>query len=154
MEMDPNLIAFASAVISAVSIFISVVAWRSSDRTSRRMVEIEEGRDEQAAREGGKASVSASIGVKSNRLYELTVFNGGPGSAEDVKVYFDGKPAGECPIIFRGPSEDDFKTLHPSARIVYALTPNLGVGCQLPKKIRIEWVDASGEMNEWKSDLT
>jgi hypothetical protein len=154
VDYSPELIiSGVSAIFSGVAIFVAIKAMRLSDKTSRRMVEIEEARDHQANKEGVKASLSAEMTNPVQHVYYISIRNRGPANGRDIKVFFDGKPASEYPAA-DPVAEEKFRLLAPGAIIRYELVPAMGPGYPLPDRVRIEWSDDSGEHREWESDIS
>ena len=81
--------------------------------------------------------------------YELLILNDGDGDARNVKLWLDGVPAAEQPAGEDVPSEKERLGAHGSLK--FAFLPDLST--PLPRAIRIEWEDASGEKGLYESDL-
>jgi hypothetical protein len=146
---DAGVVQLVTLIISSVSLFVAILAWRSSHRTSHRLVEIEEERDRRETKQASKARLTAAMYEKRKYQYELLIQNEGEGDARNVRLWLDGEPAAEQPAGDDVPSEKERLGAHGSLKL--AFLPNLGT--PLPRTIRIEWEDDSGEKGLYESDL-
>jgi hypothetical protein len=149
LEWIPAWLRDPATVVSLVSLVISLLAYRSSHRTSRRMVEIEENRDRAAHRQAAKAKLVASREKISTATYRLTVQNDGTGTAREISIALDGTPISGHGSIIDGNS--GITTLSPGGSLNYTLIPTLDN--PFPNTIRVEWRDDSGEPGLCESGL-
>ncbi|MHB1570963.1 MAG: hypothetical protein ACYC0H_17415 [Solirubrobacteraceae bacterium] len=146
---DAGVVQIITLSMSGVSLWVAVLAWRSSHRTSHRLVQIEEERDKREAKQASKARLTATMYEKRQYQYELLIHNEGDADARNVKLWLDGEPAAEQPAGDDVPSEKERLGAHGSLK--FAFLPDLST--PLPRMIRIEWEDASGEKGLYESDL-
>jgi hypothetical protein len=137
-----------TSVISVAALIISIVSLRSSNRTSRRLIEIEEGRDRLASKQAAKAKITSMLN-RQGSSYRLTIFNEANGEAREIRVTLDGIGIVGNPAVLRGQAEK--RRLGPRSSFYYNLV--VSQSFPKPKTIRIEWQDDSGEAGLYESDL-
>ena len=144
----PGNSAFASFILSLVSIFIAAGAMFTSWRTQKRQVEIEEAREKYRLKEMHKADLVARL-VKDGRDL-LIIENKGPAEAREISILLNGRSLSEFQAFVGGQSE-----IH---RVVaYSLFHYLMAfytGVDLTPEITINWIDDSGEPGIYQTTLT
>jgi hypothetical protein len=146
---DAGFVQLAAFIMSTASLWVAILAWRSTHRTNHRLVEIEERRDRLATMQAVKASLTASFYEDDANTYLLTIRNDGDGAAKNIHIWLDGRPASEQPAGQDVQSEND--RLSPQGALKFSFCGDYE--SPLPKTIRIEWDDDSGENGLYESDL-
>ena len=136
----------ASLIISAISVLVAILAWRKSSSVQVRLLEIEEEREQDRKTAGTQALLRARLS-RGRRPRKLFIKNKNRAQARNVEVLVDDKSVGSHPAVKRNQTERH--TIGPTAEVVYHLKREE----DRPKRIRITWVDDSGEPGLFESDL-
>ena len=143
------VVAIVGVGIALGSLILAAIAWRGNKANSERIIAIEEGRDEKAARDEAKAIMQPTYHFDGSQ-YLLEIINCGSGRARDVQVFLDGTPLRERTMVVTGDRHrSDFA---PGDKECYRIQPNQHVGPS-PKRIHITWTDGSGERGNHESGL-
>ncbi|MEA2064489.1 MAG: hypothetical protein U9P14_12370 [Gemmatimonadota bacterium] len=142
-----NSLSLITISISLIALFVSIWAFRKSHKTERRMLEIEERREEDRIRESGKAKINARLFA-----YNLEIENNGEAEARDVCVTIDGKSLLEHPAI--PDNEKEISLIPAEGFIQYHFASVMGMTG--PFKVVITWHDDSGgtQPRSFKAYLT
>jgi hypothetical protein len=151
--MSPSLIVSIFAVIiSGIAVYIS---WR----TQKRLVDIEDAREQDRLAEKNKANLIAKITKEELRRsstsrihwkYHLVVENKGLSEARNVQLLLADKTILEHPAV-QNPREE-VKHVGPQSSFKYEFSS--GFMRDLPLKTKITWEDDSGELGEYSTMLT
>ena len=152
MFRDSGYAAFTTFALSAVAIALSVMSLISSRRSNRRLIQIEEARDNAARRSSKSAILRGHLVRESNSngrsATVLVVDNTGDGTARNIAMLLDGEPAADHRAFLR---ENDFEVLGPRStkRCQLAITSH----SPSPTQIQISWTDGTGESKTYESTL-
>jgi hypothetical protein len=153
---DSGNAALAAVVVSFVSVIVSVVALRKSSTTQRRLLEIEEQREQDRVTETRKARFVARIvredpspGRKTKNYY-LEIENLGQSPAHDIEIELDNGPLFDHPTMLKGTNE--VREVGPHSSFRYMLVPTLST--RPPQSITIGWDDDSGDRGIYRTTLT
>jgi hypothetical protein len=145
---DTGVVQLIAFIMSIASLVISTLAWRSSHRTSYRLIEIEEERDKREIKQASKARLTGTMYRMADHD-EITIRNYGEVEARNIKVWLDDKPAAEHPAGENVQSERE--RISAQASLTFLFYPDSEA--LSPGKICIEWEDNSGEKGLFESDL-
>lgn len=147
---------WASVVISALSLFVSVIAvWKSSraqreaNDTQKRVVEIEEQRDRERRERACQADLRPQL-RRSDELWRLYLINRGQAEARNVRVTLDGEPLHEHPVGTMGGMPTQ---VGPNSEVSCVLIFGLGIPGP-PFSIEIKWDDDFGTDRTYRGTLT
>ena len=156
---DSRYVAFSTFVVSVTALVLSVITYISNRRLghremefNQRLIEIEEGRDKVAATRSKTAQLTAQI-VQEPSLkgtgtqYFLDIKNIGEGTARNIVLLLDSKPAAEHPTWFE---RSEFNVLGGNSTKRFPLAPTLQT--PVPSQVRIDWKDDRGE-NSYESSV-
>ncbi len=149
MSWINSLIAVISLVVSIIALVLSLRAQGKANASQKRIVEIEEHRDEQKRRESQQASLRAELrGTEgSERLY---IVNLGAAEARNVRVILDGKPLEEHCAIVGG---DSLASLVGGGAEVSCLLA-IYQTCAPPFECEVRWDDDSRKDRLYRTTLT
>lgn len=149
-------VSVVSALVSFASVVVAVIALRKSNRTQKRLLEIEEQREQDRVSETRKARLVAEIvreefplSPSSKRTF-LEIENLGQSEAREIDVALDNGPATAHPTMLR--RTEEIRHVGPQSSFRYTLAPDNAT--PLPKNVVIEWSDDSGERGRYESTLT
>ncbi|MCH9034329.1 MAG: hypothetical protein IID42_07475 [Planctomycetes bacterium] len=152
---DSGNAALAAVVVSTVAVIVSVVALRKSNKTQRRLLEIEEQREQDRISVTRKARVVARIvreepssGRKTTSFY-LEIENLGQSPAHDIDVSLDDGPVLKHPTMLQ--KTEEVRQVGPHSSFRYMLAPHSSA--RLPQSIKIAWEDDSGEPSHYETTL-
>jgi len=145
---SPGYAAFASCVIAMLSLLVAVVALLYGNRLGRRIVAIEEQRDKERQLQQQRARLVASVCQADRSSYHLVIHNAGESAATNIRMQLDGAEPSTHPTF---PDQTLATVLGPSASKGYFLAPSMSHS--LPKSIRLQWCDDSGEDGYFESHL-
>jgi hypothetical protein len=155
---DSGQAAFVASLLSFGAIVVSIVALRKSQKTQKRLVEIEEARERDRVAEKQKANLTARIdtevltsGTRRVTQYFLCIANEGAGEARAIKVKLDGVPLLKHQTT-QPTVKQEIDHVGPKSSFRYKLF----TADQLrpPSEIEISWEDDSGEPGKYKTSLT
>ena len=145
IRLNSELISLA---VSILAIGISVWAYKKSAKTEKRMLEIEEAREQDRLSKQNKAFLTTRL-LREKGDY-LVIENKGYSEARDIKVKIDGKRLLEHPNVLTKQKEILSVGATSSFRYfmtIFDQTPG-------PFEIEITWTDDSGEPGHYKTTLT
>lgn len=141
--MMANLIASVAALISIVSLFVTLRSTRASERLSEREIELvrfQLGKAQREVEDEKRANVSARLYKVRQSDWRLKVYNSGPAEAKNVRIILDdqnqivssGAVAEKFPMerLERGQNVDIFTAVH--------------MGSPSKEWLRLTWDDPSG----------
>lgn len=153
---DAGNAALAAVAVSLVSVVVAVVALRKSSRTQRRLLEIEEQREQDRVSETRKARLVAQIvreepapGQKTRNFY-LEITNLGQSPAHDIDVSLDDGSVLDHPTMLQ--RTEEVRQVGSKSSFRYMLAPHMSA--RLPQNIKIAWQDDSGEPGHYETTLT
>jgi len=153
---DSGNAALAAVAVSVISVVVSVIALRKSSRTQRRLLEIEERREQDRLSETRKARFVARIvseepspGRKTKNFY-LEIENLGQSPAHDIDASLDDGPVLDHPTMLQRTKA--VRQVGPQSSFRYMLAPHSSA--RLPQSIKIAWQDDSGEPGHYETTLT
>ena len=150
---DSGYAAFTALALSAIAIVLSLISLLSSRRSNRRLIQIEEARDnaaqtasDSAVLRGHLVRAPSANGRSTNTA--LIIDNTGDGTARDIVMLLDAVPAAKHGAFMSG---NDFDLLGPqsSKRCSLAITSH----SPTPTRIEISWTDDTGERKTYESTL-
>jgi len=156
---DSGQAEFLTGVLSLLAIVVSMVAFAKSHRTQKRLVEIEEAREQDRISQSRKAHLTAKIVNEEpprtatsqvHRKHYLVIENGGPVKAKDISISLGGKPALDSGLI-ENPKEE-IGEIEPKSPFRYELRPGLTPNSSL--LVTITWKDESGEPGTYSMKLS
>jgi hypothetical protein len=155
MEYAALIISGLSALGTLYAVLVSVQSNQQNQNSAdaieeltRRMVEIEEGRDAVNDLAQKKAIVRMHGEQRGHALYNLIVENESTATATEIRVLVDGQPLEQHPSIH---DHKPIATLLGGASHAFTVMPT---GRRpKPAHARIEWCDESGERRSWESDI-
>ena len=112
----------------------------SQTELQRRVVGIEEGREQRQLEDQSKADLIARIvteGEGGSKTYLLEIRNDGEADARQVEVIMDGKPLNQHPAFFK--SQEIIRKVPRKSTIRYPLI--LRLGTSPPFDISVRWAD-------------
>lgn len=151
--------AFVASLLSIAAIIVSILAFKKSQKTQNRLVDIEEAREKDRLSEKQKAYLTAliaeeklsrSVGSRIYRKYYLVVENKGLSEARKIKLLLADKPALEHPAVQKPQKEVEHIGPQSSFRYEFAQ----GFMRELPLKAEVTWEDGSGEPGKYTTTLT
>ncbi len=148
---------FASVGIAFVSVIAAVYFGIKSQRLEKkntdlkkRLLEIEETRENDRKKAITKAQLRARIEDRGNHNYRLVVENTGNCEAQNIQLRMDGKPLNEHPAAVSGDSEISHIGPHSFATRLLGLT----LKCSPPFDFEVTWEDESGQSGVYRTTLT
>lgn len=156
---DPAHSAFSAFAVSLAAVVFSFIAWFKSRKMEKKLLEIEEAREEDRLAEKQKANLTAEIitkesprsgSIKIDRKCYLQIENKGLGEARNIKLVLDNKPVMEHPGISKPQSE--VKRVGPESKFRHELA--VTGGPNVPSYVEITWEDDSGELGFYGTTLT
>ncbi len=155
--MWDDVAAWISAIIALAALGVAIVALVKSNRAQaagltlqRRMVVIEEERDQASAARSKQAILSARSAKTDRGGVRLVVRNDGHAEARNLRVELDGKPMSEHPTLVKG--NDLCGVIGPRSEVSAVL--GVHFGCSPPFDLAIVWDDDSGVARTYRTTLT
>lgn len=152
-----DMVSWFGVVISALSLLVAILAIIKSGRAQqeanaaqRRIVEIEEQREQHRQRESTQAKLRPELRQSGQHSYRLYLVNTGAVEARNIRIEMDGVPLAEHPAAVRNDLLPDL--VGPDGEISCLL--GLHMGCTPPFKIKITWDDTSAKERTYCSTLT
>jgi len=142
--------AFTTFIVSVVAVVISGIAFMKTKRTDKRLLEIEEKREEDRNKLAQKAQLQARIVKYGHNSHRLLIINNGEGEARNIGLKMDAKPFDDHFASVRNDSPAKIIGPHSEATCLLHIADE----CAPPWKIEISWEDDSGEPGHYKSTLT
>ena len=156
-ESMTDAFSLGSVIISAVSLVVSVVAaWKSlqaqreANIAQRRIVEIEEQREQERRLTASQAFLSPQLRKTERGSYRLYLVNSGKAEARNVRVKLDGVPLGEHPVAVEGDNLPVRVGPNSEVSCILAIT----LSCAPPFEIEVMWEDDSGTDRVYRGTLT
>jgi len=143
-------IAFVSVVAAVFFGLRSQRLQKENTNLQKRLLGIEEVREQERKKAAVKAYLSARIEDYGQRNYRLVVENTGDGEARNVNLKMDGKPFDEHRAAVSGDEKISCIGARSHATMLLALT----LGCAPPFEMEISWDDDSGEAGHYQTTLT
>ena len=154
----PEGTSFLSLLINACSLLISglaaALAWwahKQALQVQKRLLKIEEEREQERKLSASKARLTAELRKKEN-YWAVYIINSGDAEARNVEVMLNGKPAAEHPGTFRGVPIPTL--IGPEASISFPLIWGLNTEWGPPFEIEIRWDDDAGTGHTYRTVLT
>ena len=149
-DISTFLIACLSLLISMCSVGVAVWAHVRHHSLQKRIVDIEEEREQDRKRDATKADLTASMGRFPSGGHKLVIKNLGESEARDIRVRMDDKPILEHEAVPH--NHDEIHSIGPHSEIEY----KLGLSSQTgpPFRVEISWSDDSGERGHYKTTVT
>jgi hypothetical protein len=144
------LLAIGSLIVSVIALILSLRAQGQANAAQKRIVEIEERRDQERRLDSLQARLQAElrdVGGGSERLY---LVNHGMAEARNVRVTLDGKSfAKHCAVV----GGDSLPSLvGPGAEVSCLLA--IHMQCAPPFECEVRWDDDSGPDRLYRTTLT
>ncbi|HUU30088.1 MAG TPA: hypothetical protein VM123_19965 [archaeon] len=140
-------------LLSLSAIAVSIWAYSKSSKTEKKLLEIEEAREEDRIKQSKKAILMAIIDHEYHRnftSFTLQIKNEGEAEARDVCVKLDEMPLLEHPVIPK--TIEEIKQIGPKSVIRYRMAITRGYRKNF--EVEITWADDSGEPGFYKTTLT
>lgn len=144
-------------LISALSFLVAVIALvrsgraqREANAAQRRIVEIEEQREQARKDASSEAKLRPELRKSGRHSYRLYLVNHGPVEARNIQVEIDDVPLAQHPAAVGNDLMPNL--VGPEGEIGCLL--GLHMGCTPPFKIEIIWDDSSGNGRSYCSTLT
>lgn len=145
-----DTLSWASIFIAIGSLVVSILSLISNHLNQRRIVAIEEQRQQEMELTALRASLRPELRKTEKGSYRLYLVNSGMAEARNVRVKLDGVALNEHPAAVRG---DNVPTrVGPNSEVSCILAITLG--CAPPFEIEIEWEDDSGMNRIYRGTLT
>lgn len=145
-----NIIAAGSLVVSVIALVLSLRAHREANVAQRRIVEIEEQREQEKRLNFRQAGLQPELRKTGQGSYRLYLVNGGMAEARKVRVTLDGKPLAEHGAAVRGDSMP--LRVGPGAEVSCLL--GISLDCAPPFEVEVQWDDDSGTGRTYRTTLT
>lgn len=143
------VIAGISLIVAAISLWKSDRAQREANAAQRRIVEIEEQREQDRVGESRRAVVRVAL-RRTGNAFRLCIQNVGQAEARNLKIRLDGIPASEHPVV---PGGQTFPTMvGPGAEV--GLLMALTWGTDAPTELTVTWDDDAGTGHSFRTTLT
>ena len=123
---------------------------RANIELQKRLLAIEEDREEVRKKTAAKAFLQARIIEHGRAGHKLFIENTGNGPARNIVIKMDDLPFNEHPIAVRGVGE--INVIGPGAHVTKVLT--LTLARRPPFQLKLTWDDDSGERGEYQTTLT
>jgi hypothetical protein len=146
------VIAVAGLLLGVLGSALGLIGRWRHQALEQRLIEIEEARKRELARQAKRASLRAAIEERVQARWFVTIQNHGHGDAEDLTVSINGSPLDHCELI-------DPKELNPARIDTVAAHGGLRIPLRVahrPQELEVEltWSDASGELGFYQAKLT
>jgi len=144
------VIAAGSLIVSVAALVVSLRAQREANAAQRRIVGIEEQREQEKRQDALKARLLPELRETASNSYRLCLTNLGEAEARNVRVRLDGVPITEHHAAVQG---DYLPSLvGPGSEISCLL--GISFDCAPPFKVEVEWDDDSGTHRVYRTTLT
>jgi hypothetical protein len=147
---DSGRAEFLTGVLSLLAVLVSIIAFAKSHRTQKRLVEIEEAREQDRVSRSRKAHLTAKIineepprtaTSQVHRKRYLVIENAGPVKAKDISILLGRMSILDSGLI-ENPSEEICE-IEPDSSFRYEFRP--GLTRHNPLLVTMTWKDESGE---------
>ncbi|MBT9143080.1 MAG: hypothetical protein DDT32_01483 [Syntrophomonadaceae bacterium] len=145
-----EFIAVCSLVVSTVAIYMSWKASREANAAQRRIVDIEEQREQERRLSALQALLRPQLRKTEKGSDRLYLVNSGKAEARNVRVELDGVPLNKHRAAVVG--NDIPAHIGPNSEVSCVLA--FTFGCAPPFKIEIKWEDDSGMGRIYRGTLT
>lgn len=144
-------IAVLSLIVSGVAIVIAALAHVREHRLSKRMVALEESREQDRIQQKRRANVVARLERDSTtKVLHLVFENTGAAEARGIQILMEGKPILKHPAMARNPKEIRQVGSNSSFRYLMMAKPSL----MPPYTLDITWSDDSGQQGSYRTTVT
>lgn len=143
-------IAGGSLVVSVFALFKSSHAQREANAAQKRIVEIEEQRDQARQAEGRQAVLRPELRKTARGTDRLYIVNHGKAEARNVRVEVDGRSLAEYPAALGNDSMPDL--IGPRSEVSCLLA--FYQDCAPPFAIGITWDDDSAQGRTYRTTVT
>ncbi len=152
-------ISIAALLLSAIAIGASIWAHSRTHMLQKRILRLEEEREEDRLIEKGKAHLTARIEKEeilrsgSSRIYRkdyLVVDNKGMSEASNIEVLLKDQALSGNPLLHA--VEQEVSHIGPQSSFRYEFAK--GFRRELPLRVQINWQDDSGELGKYQTTLT
>ncbi len=150
MQYISIAIAFISVVAAAYFGLKSQRLEKKNTDLQKRLLEIEETRENDRKRATSKAQLRAVIEEHGNHNYRLVIENTGDSEARNITLKMDGKPINEHPSSLVGDHDISQIGSHSRATRLLGLT----LTCSPPFDFEASWEDESREVGLYRTTLT
>jgi hypothetical protein len=144
-----NAIAMLALILSGVGIYLGVRHNRRDRDIQRRLLAIEEERQEHQRTEARRAKLRAYLQRAGTNHY-IVVQNEGEAPARAVTITLDGRPLLEHCAIFA--NQEEVRKIGPNSEIRYIAA--LDSECHPPFDFAVQWEDGSGQVGTYETTLT
>ena len=154
--LSDTWVAIVAAIISGLAALASIAAARRSISAQKRLLEIEEQREQDRVSVTRKARFVARIARegprpgRKTRDYYLEIENLGQSSAHGIEISLDNGPLLDHPTIQE--KTEEVRQVGPQSSFRYILAPTQST--RPPQRITIAWDDDSGERGHYETTLT
>lgn len=143
--------------ISGIALLVAIISFWKSDRAQyeansaqRRLVEIEERREQDRLIRNRQAELTASISNADKGSLKIHIRNSGETEARNIQILLDEIPLLEHPAAPKGQSLPN--VIGPNSEISFYLA--LAFGSPTPSGVMIAWDDDSGARRLYRTTLT
>lgn len=143
-------IAIASLIVSIIAMLKSMHAQHEANAVQRRIVHIEERREEERQLGSHQARLRLELRNMGSGSYRLYLINDGMAEARNVRVILDDLPLDAHQTGVRG--EILPSLVGPNAEVSCFL--RITLGCQPPFQAAVHWDDNSGIDRSYRTTLT
>lgn len=143
-------IAAGSLIVSVVALVLSLRAQREANSAQRRIVEIEERREQEKRQDALQAKLLPELRETASNSYRLCLTNLGEAEARNVVAKLDGVPITAHHAAVQGDSLPSL--VGPGSEVSCLL--RISHDCAPPFKVEIEWDDDSGTHRVYRTTLT
>ena len=142
------VVGLGSLAVSIIAVVKSSRAQHEANDVNRRLVEIEEKREQDRLAGSTRAELRAELRITARNTTRLYVINYGLAEARNVTVTLDKKPLAK----HEAGGDELASTIGPKSEVSCILMTHMM--CAPPFGIEITWEDDSGEPRSYSSTLT
>jgi hypothetical protein len=151
-----DFVSWGGLAVAVGSLIVSIIAFKKSthaqdeaNAVQKRLVEIEEQREQERQLSIRQASLRPELREVSNNSYRLYLINEGSAVANNVRVLLDGNPINEHAARSY---EEPPNLVGPNSEVSVLLS--ISFDCVPPFGIEVRWDDASGSDRSYIGTLT
>jgi hypothetical protein len=139
-----------SLIVSVIALILSLRAQREANAVQRKLVEIEEKREQERQLGLRQASLQPEIRASGIGFHRLYIANHGAAEARNVRVSLDGKPLEQHRVAVRGSPIPSLVGPGNEVSCLLAISHE----CPPPFQCEIRWDDDSGQGRFYRTTLT